>query len=248
MALRDTMGNDQLNTRSTLTEKARYTARGQRIQNQNMPHYRDHTGHTNYADSTLDHDSGHSQGEDIARQKFGGANLGAAFFGWLVANSITVLMVALLTALGSVVALSQNTNANELASNAGTVGLAGAVGLLVTLAIAYYAGGYVAGRMSRFDGGRQGIAVWSIGLVITIVLALAGAALGSNYNLLQQLNLPSIPVDGSSFTTAGLLTMLAGLVVAALAAMAGGKVGERYHHKVDEAAGLHAGAGHLARG
>ena len=35
--------------------------------------------------------------------------------------------------------------------------------------------GYVAGRMSRFDGGRQGVAVWLWSLVAVGILALLGA-------------------------------------------------------------------------
>ena len=41
--------------------------------------------------------------------------------------------------------------------------------------------------MARFDGGRQGIAVWVIGLAVTITLAAAGAIFGSEYNVLERL-------------------------------------------------------------
>ena len=34
-----------------------------------------------------------------------------------------------------------------------------------------YGGGYVAGRMARFDGGRQGFRVWLLGLLVTIAAA-----------------------------------------------------------------------------
>ena len=77
--------------------------------------------------------------------------------------------------------------------------------LLVVLMIAYYAGGYVAGRMARFNGPRQGVAVWVIGLAVTVVLAVAGALLGAEYNVLSQLNLPRIPVDEGSLATGGLI-------------------------------------------
>jgi hypothetical protein len=45
--------------------------------------------------------------------------------------------------------------------------------------------------MSRFDGGRQGLAVWAIGLGVTIVLAVAGALFGAEYNVLEQLTCPA---------------------------------------------------------
>ena len=101
------------------------------------------------------------------------------------------------------------------------------------LAIGYYAGGYVAGRMSRFDGGRQGLGVWLIGLVVTLVLAALGAIAGSEYNLLGQLNLPRIPIDEGSLAAGALIALAVVLLATVLAAVAGGKVGERYHRKVD---------------
>ena len=53
-------------------------------------------------------------------------------------------------------------------ADAEELGLGGAIALLVVLMIAYYAGGYVAGRMSRFDGARQGLGTWAIGLIVTV--------------------------------------------------------------------------------
>lgn len=189
------------------------------------------------ADDTVREDKGRVlDGESFQRYKFGGFNFGAAFFGWLVANSVSVLLIALLTALGSAVTLTATENATEsLANNAASVGIAGGILLLLALAVAYYAGGYVAGRMSRFDGGRQGLGVWVMGIIIALVLGLAGALLGANFNLLQQLNLPTLPVNAGRLTTGGLITLLAILAVSFLAAVCGGKVGERYHHKVDRA-------------
>ena len=103
------------------------------------------------------------------------------------------------------------------------------------LLAAYLAGGYVAGRMSRFDGARQGLAVWLIGLLVVLLLAAAGGILGSQYNVLQQLNLPRIPIDEGTATTAGIITLVAILLVTLLGAVLGGKLGERYHRKVDRA-------------
>src|SRR4051812_15230150 len=118
--------------------------------------------------------------EQYQRLRFGGFNKGAAFFGWLVATAITALLTALIAAAGGAVAMTQGLN--NLTDDAQTAGLAGAVSLIVSLAIAYYAGGYVAGRMSRFDGGRQGFGVWAMGLFLTLVLAVAGVVLGSSFN------------------------------------------------------------------
>src|SRR4051812_48609664 len=116
------------------------------------------------------------------REEFGGLSWGSAFFGWLVAVGIATLLTALLRAAGAAVGLTKA--ATDTADDAGTVGIVGGVLLLVILLVAYYAGGYVAGRMSRFTGVRQGLGVWIIGLVVTVLLAAAGALLGAKYNVL----------------------------------------------------------------
>jgi hypothetical protein len=168
------------------------------------------------------------------RDEFGGFNLGAAFFGWLVAIGIAVLLTALLSAAGAAIGLTE-LSGDEVDSNAETLSIVGGALLVLVLALAYYAGGYVAGRMSRFDGARQGIGVWVLGIVVTILLAVLGAVAGSEYNVLNQLDLPRIPIDEGSLATGAIIALLAALVLTALASILGGKVGERYHRRVDRA-------------
>jgi hypothetical protein len=176
--------------------------------------------------------------ESVAAQRavFGGIRWGAAFFGWLSANGLAVLLVALLSAAGVALGLAQGVDtAGEAAEQVETLGVGGGVAVLVVLFLAYLAGGYVAGRMARFDGARQGVAVWLIGLLVVVVLAAAGAILGARYNVLQELNLPRVPVDEGAATTAGVITLAAIVLVTLLGALIGGKTGERYHRKVDRA-------------
>ena len=171
---------------------------------------------------------------EAQHEEYGGFNFGAAFFGWLVAIGVAVLLTALLSAAGAAIGLSE-LSAGEARSGADAISIVGGALLLLVLAIAYYAGGYVAGRMSRFDGARQGIGVWVFGLVMTILLAVIGAIAGSEYNVLSQLNLPRIPIDEGDLATGAIIALIAALVVTAVAAVLGGKVGERYHRKVDRA-------------
>ena len=167
------------------------------------------------------------------REEFGGLNWGSAFFGWLVAVGMAAILLSLLSAAGAAFGLSDISDA-EAEQNAETIGIVGGILLILVLGIAYYCGGYVSGRMSRFDGGRQGLAVWLLGLVVTIVLAVAGALFGAEYNVLEQLNLPRIPVDEGSLTTGAAIALVAVVLATLLLAMAGGKAGERYHRKVDK--------------
>jgi len=168
------------------------------------------------------------------RDEYGGFNFGAAFFGWMVAVGIAVLLTALLSAAGAAIGLTELSE-GEAESNAETISIVGGILLIAVLAIGYYAGGYVAGRMSRFDGGRQGLGVWLLGLIATVALAVLGAVAGSEYNLFSQLNLPRIPIDEGSLATGAGVALALVLIATALAAVAGGKVGERYHRKVDRA-------------
>jgi hypothetical protein len=167
------------------------------------------------------------------RVEYGGANWGASFFGWLVAVGVAALLTALLAAAGAAIGLTV-TDA-EAGSNAEEISLGGGIALLVVLMLAYYTGGYVAGRMSRFDGGRQGLGTWAIGLFVTVALAAAAVVLGDEYNVLEQLNLPSLPVGDETLATGGLVALAAIVVGTLLAAISGGKMGERWHKRVDRA-------------
>ncbi|WP_369253280.1 hypothetical protein [Geodermatophilus amargosae] len=170
------------------------------------------------------------------RDRFGGIKWGAAFFGWLSANGLAVVLVALVSAAGIGLGLAQGVDTvDEAADQAAGIGLGGAVAVLVVLFLAYLAGGYVAGRMARFDGIRQGLAVWLVGLLVVVLLAAAGIVLGAQYNVLRQLDLPRIPVDEGTATTAGLITLGAILVATLVGALLGGKLGTRYHRRVDRA-------------
>jgi hypothetical protein len=173
-----------------------------------------------------------------AYDRFGGINWGAAFFGWLVAIGMTALLAGIVGAIASAIGESANYRVSDASSNAATVGLTAAIVLVVVLSLAYFAGGYVAGRMSRFDGGKQGAAAWIIGLLITLVAAALGAVAGSEYNILERVDLPNIPLSQGELTTGGIITAVVVLALTLLAAILGGSAGRRYHGKVDRAQGL----------
>ena len=169
-----------------------------------------------------------------AHERFGGINWGAAFFGWLVAVAMTVLLAGIASAVAAAVGEEVNLTQSDVESDRATAGLVAAIAVIVIFAIAYYAGGYVAGRMSRFDGGRQGLGVWIVGLLVTILAVVLGLVFGEQYNVLDRVN----PPDVNAPADAGIGAIIAGvvlLVATALTAMAGGKAGRHYHTKVDAA-------------
>lgn len=180
--------------------------------------------------------------EVVQRQKerFGGMKFGACFFGWLTATGTAVLLTALLTAAGAAFGLGQNlsvTQAQQQAqNNAQTVGLVGGIVLVVVVLLSYFAGGYVAGRMARFNGIRQGVGVWLWALIIAVVVAGLSLIAGAQFNVLANLNgFPRLPVGEGSLTTAGIITAVILLVISLIGAILGGLAGMRYHRRVDHA-------------
>jgi hypothetical protein len=162
-----------------------------------------------------------------------GFKSGAAFFGWLIAIGLTVLLTGVIGAIAAAVDYAITIDRAMAEENAGTIGLVSGIVLVLMMAIAYYNGGYVAGRLARFDGARQGLGVWAIGLIVTLVVAGIGALAGSQYDVLDRVDLPSIPIADETLTTGSLILAAAVLVVSLLAAVIGGKAGQRYHKRID---------------
>ena len=178
--------------------------------------------------------------EVVARQKeeHGGVKIGSAFFGFLTAVGVGVLLTALVSAAGAAVGLASDANPSAVASAAtrsvSTVSIVGGIILLVILFLAYYCGGYVASRMARFNGMKQGAAVWVWALVVAIAVAVLGAVAGDKFNILAQLNsFPRIPVSEGSLTTGGIIAAVAAVLVTLVGALLGGLAGMRFHRKVD---------------
>jgi hypothetical protein len=173
--------------------------------------------------------------QEVRRERFGGLNAGAAFFGWLVAVAVSVLLTGIIGAIVAAVGSTQNITQDEAQRRAGTIGLVAAIVLLAVLMIGYYAGGYVAGRMSRFSGSSQGLGVWVTGLLVTVLMLVLGAAFGQQYDVLSRTNLPRLPVSTGELGTTGIVAAVIVLVGTLLAALLGGSVGTHYHRRVDRA-------------
>ncbi|NUU33252.1 YrzE family protein [Arthrobacter sp. C9C5] len=177
----------------------------------------------------------------VAREKeqFGGVKIGSAFFGWLAATGMAVLLTALVAAAGTAVGLATNTNVNEAVNQASqnqSVGIAGIIALLLILFVSYYCGGYVAGRMARFNGARQGLMVWIWALIAAIVVAILAMTAGQQFNVLANLNsFPRIPVNEGDLTATSMIAAVVIAAVALIGAMLGGLAGMRFHRKVDRA-------------
>lgn len=170
-----------------------------------------------------------SDGEAAAREKFGGINWGASLLGWLLA----VTVAGLLAGAAGGIAAALGTTPDLTRPGSGT-GLVAAAVLLVLLLVGYYTGGYVAGRMSRFDGGLQGLGLWLLGVFVMVAVAGLGVVLDREHDLGSRVNLTAVADAGEQVGWQVLVGI--GLLVLAgtlLAAVLGGSVGRRYHQRVD---------------
>lgn len=183
-----------------------------------------------------------SREEIVAREKdrLGGFKFGSAFFGWLCATGMVVLLTALVAGIAAAVGAGTGADPDQVADqatqNLATVGLVGAIAVLVILLVSYYVGGYVAGRMARFSGAKQGLAVWLWAVVVAVVMAIVAGVAGAQWNVLANVNVfPRLPVDEGELTAAGIVTAVGALLVSLAGAVLGGLAGMHYHRKVDRA-------------
>jgi hypothetical protein len=165
------------------------------------------------------------------RIRFGGFSWGSAFFGLLSAIGLAALLLGIVAAAGVAIGVSEIENVTN--GDANTIGLGGAILVLAVLALSWLCGGYVAGRMARFDGIRQGVAVWLWTVVVGAALAIAAAIGGNDYDVFSRLNVPNVAVGDQTLTTGGAITLGAACLVTLVFAILGGKLGDRFHRRVD---------------
>lgn len=114
------------------------------------------------------------------------------------------------------------------ASNAVPVAMA----LSVLIFFAYLVGGYAAGRMARFAGAKQGIAVWLWQVMALIIESLATFLAPQLFqNGVASLSLQKL--IAGDFAN-GLLAVLLVLALSFLGAILGGLLGRLYHRRVDK--------------
>ena len=180
---------------------------------------------------------------EAQEERFGGVKPFVALLGWLTATGMAVLLTALVAAAGAGVALATGTTSTQDAQQAAQVnqisveqiGWGSAIVLGVIVFLAYYTGGYVAGRMARFDGIRQGFAVWVWAVVIAIAVAVLGAVAGSSFDVLGQVNsFPRLPASPSELGIAGVVALLLVAATSLVGALAGGLAGMAFDRRVDK--------------
>ncbi|MFF0989862.1 hypothetical protein [Kocuria nitroreducens] len=114
------------------------------------------------------------------------------------------------------------------------MGIVSGVVLAVILFIAYFCGGYVAGRMARFDGAKQGIAVW---LGDPDRHRPGSARCGGRIPVQRPGSAQRLPPDpdrGRGPDDRGIIALIIAALVPLIGAVLGGMAGMRFHRKVDQ--------------
>ena len=171
----------------------------------------------------------------IVRERYGKADLVASVLGMFAAIGTLVFLTALFAAGAANVEPQINLlNQDGTLSEVETVG---AIAAGVVLFVSFLVGGIAAGRMSRYDGGMNGMgtALWFL-LLVTVFAAL-GAWVGEEYNAFALADLPNwaAQVDVEELTTAAIIASAVAVVVTLLGGYLGGRIGDSYNRKVDAA-------------
>ncbi|MBD0330142.1 MAG: hypothetical protein ICV64_08575 [Thermoleophilia bacterium] len=166
-------------------------------------------------------------GVRAARQRFGGLDVPASLVGMLTAIALVVLLGGL---IGSAIGAIGYQRGLEGAEQ--EISLAGLAGGLVVLFLAYFVGGWAAGRIARYDGVRNGLmtGVWT--LLLGALFAGLGAWAGAEYDVFRSVELPQW-LSRDALTVAGIVTAALAILAMLGGGALGGSRGERFHRAAD---------------
>jgi hypothetical protein len=168
------------------------------------------------------------------RQEFGGQiQWEAAFFGLLAAVGLAACLVA--TVLGGLIAAGVIGSHEDAAGLVDQMMAGGGAISVAILALSYLTGGYVAARMARFDGWRQGLGIWLLSVLVVLVAAITAWIAGGKLDPTDSISLPSNPVDEGPLHQGVAVIAPVLVLVPLLAALIGGVLGDRFHRAVDRA-------------
>jgi hypothetical protein len=175
----------------------------------------------------------------LARQ----AGLGRVSFISVLAGVLVAYgAFALLAALVGTVAVAIGLDA-ELASNDwDTFGMGSAVTVTVVAFVAYWFGGYVAGRMARRAGLVNGLAVFALAVLLVAVVGAIAASQADTESIQANLRSLGLPTTGAEWAGVGTVAGAGTLVGMLVGAGIGGVVGERWHSELVRWAALGRGS------
>jgi hypothetical protein len=172
--------------------------------------------------------------EDRLRDMYGGVDWLASFLGFVFA----IVLGAVFSAVAGLVPFGITPDLSGGRIGASVITGLALLGVLIFLT--FFFGGYVAGRLARFDGGRNGAMVLVWMFIVVVILSLAAAIFsgflpagmaGGIANLVDRIVSTADNLAG----VVGLVTAAAALLLALLGGTLGGRMGSRYHTEIDRA-------------
>lgn len=146
--------------------------------------------------------------------------------GVLTAFGAVALVLAVAGAVGSQVGLTtEGISTSEWRQG----GVAAAVAATVVVFLAFFLGGYTAGRMSRRAGLWHGVGVFVLGAVIVAVVVGLSAWLGDSDSLRDTLAENGVPTDANTWSDIGIGAAVAAGVAMLVGSLLGGVQGDRWH-------------------
>lgn len=178
---------------------------------------------------------GGSEDVSVVYEKYGKPDLLASVLGMFTGLGVLAFVSALVAAgAGSIEYQLNVINADGVLDEASIVGLA--VAALIVFA-SFLAGGFAAGRMSRYGGGVNGLGAGLWLILLVAIFAALGAWVGTEYNAFSQVDLPNwfAQVDVDDVTGMAIAASAVLVIATLLGGYLGGRLGETYHTKVDAA-------------
>jgi hypothetical protein len=159
----------------------------------------------------------------------GGFSIPAIVTGTIVAFGAFIVLAAIVGGILAATGIAEN---GITADEVSDVSLGAGIGIVIAQFLAYFWGGYTAGRMARGSGVLNGILVPITAIIIVAILGAIIAAIGNSAGVnagdVQQLPLPLGELSDIG-TVVGIALLAAMLIAGAF----GGAWGQRWHTRLE---------------
>ena len=167
------------------------------------------------------------------QELYGGVDWLASFLGFIFAAVAGGVLSAIAVIVVGRLGLPLSFSGGAL----GTSAVTALVVLGVLVFLTFFCGGYVAGRLARFDGGRNGVmvVVWAV-VVAAISLSVGPLLPGQIFSYLQSFVQSTLLPALDTLTGMGALgigILVGAVLLMLLGGFAGGRLGARYHSEID---------------